>query len=279
MERWTRAVLRFRWAVVASWLVVLLAGGFGFSKLAALQSNTFTVPGTDSERVRSVLGKHFGDRSDGSYTVVFRVSDSSDSALRERLQRLVDRAAHAVPTAHATALRAGGPTVVYGDVVSTLNLARAKGYADDLYRAVGPPAGTRAYVTGAAAIQHDLDPIFNADLKKGEAIAIPIALAVLLTVFGLSFAVTVPFLFAACTIFGTLGLVYLFAHVIATPTYVTNLAFLIGLGIAVDYSLLVVYRFREELSRPWPASAPAGPSQAPVLADVGSCPSGRSYTR
>ena len=103
-------------------------------------------------------------------------------------------------------------------------------------------------MTGAAAIQHDLDPIFNQDLRKGESIALPIALLVLLLVFGLSWAVTIPFLFAACTIIGTLGVVYVVAHYLTMPTYVTNLVQLIGLGIAVDYSLLIVYRFREELA-------------------------------
>ena len=48
---------------------------------------------------------------------------------------------------------------------------------------------------------------------------------------------------------GTLGIVYVIAHLAETPTYVTNLVQLIGLGIAVDYSLLIVYRFREELAR------------------------------
>ena len=57
------------------------------------------------------------------------------------------------------------------------------------------------------------------------------------------------FLFAACTVFGTLGIVYVAAHYMTTPTYVTNLVFLIGIGIAIDYSLLIVYRFREELGR------------------------------
>jgi RND superfamily putative drug exporter len=254
MERWTRSVLRLRWPIVAAWVVVLLAGGFGFSKLSKLQSNTFTVPGTDSERVRTILQKHFGDRSDGSFTVVFRVRNAADPAVRASLQEIVDRAAKVVPTAHGTALRAGSATIVYGDVVSTLNLADAKGYSDDLLRALErlhPPA-QGAWVTGAAAIQHDLDPIFGKDLRKGESVALPIALLVLFAVFGLSWAVTIPFLFAACTIFGTLGIVYLIAHVMTTPTYVTNLVFLIGLGIAVDYSLLIVYRFREELSRPWP---------------------------
>ena len=66
--------------------------------------------------------------------------------------------------------------------------------------------------------------------------------------FGLSASVTIPFIFAACTITGTLGIVYWIAHLAETPTYVTNLVQLIGLGIAVDYSLLIVYRFREELA-------------------------------
>ena len=76
----------------------------------------------------------------------------------------------------------------------------------------------------------------------------PIALLVLLAVFGLSWAVTIPLIFAACTITGTLGIVYGVASIWATPTYATNLVQLIGLGIAVDYSLLIVYRFREELA-------------------------------
>ena len=142
-----------------------------------------------------------------------------------------------------------GRHVLYGNVISTLDLAQAKGHTDELLRAIGRPAGARAYVTGAPAIQHDLDPIFNDDLRRGEAIALPIALLVLLAVFGLSLAVTIPFLFAACTVFGTLGIVYVAAHYMTTPTYVTNLVFLIGIGIAIDYSLLIVYRFREELGR------------------------------
>ena len=128
MARWTRFVLRHRVAVVGRcWGAVLLLGGWATSQLSPLLSNTFSVPGTDSDRVRNVLEQHFGDRPDGSFTVVFEVPDSSDPALVARLQRVVDRAATSVPSGRATKLLVAGPHVVYGDVVSTLDLARGQG--------------------------------------------------------------------------------------------------------------------------------------------------------
>jgi trehalose monomycolate/heme transporter len=249
VETWTRLCLRHRWPILAAWLAVLLVGGYATVNISKLLSNTFTVPGTDSERVRSVLQHEFGDRSDGSFTVVFALDRRADPVTIASLQQRMDAAARVVPSGRAQRLRSATATLLYGDVVSTLNFADAKGYTDDLLDALGQPPGGHVYVTGAAAIQHDLDPIFAQDLAKGEGIALPIALAVLFAVFGLSWAVTVPFLTAASTITGTLGIVYLVAHYLSTATYVTNLVQLIGLGIAIDYSLLIVYRFREEIGR------------------------------
>jgi uncharacterized membrane protein YdfJ with MMPL/SSD domain len=246
---WTRLVLRHRALVLGFWVVVFLAGGFGSTKLAPLLSNTFAVPGTDSERVRDALDQHFGDRPDGSFTVVFQLSAVRTPSELARLQLVVDRAATSVPTAKPTQLLSAGTNVVFGDIVSRWNIAQAKKFTEPLLAALGAPPGVaHVYVTGAGPIQHDLDPIFSQDLKKGEGIAIPIALLILFAVFGLSFAVTIPFAFALCTIMGSLGILYGIAHVATTPTYATNLIQLIGLGIAVDYSLLIVYRFREELA-------------------------------
>jgi putative drug exporter of the RND superfamily len=245
---WTRFVVRFRWPILGVWLVVLLAGGYASSKVSPLLSNTFTVPGTDSERARQILQQHFGDRSDGEFLVVYRVREGT-AGVTLRLERSLQQAAKAVPTGQATGLRDTGKGVVYGSILSTLNLADAKNYTDDIRSQLVAPPGVDAYVTGQPAIQHDLDPIFSSDLTKGESIALPIALIVLLAVFGLSFAATIPFLFAAATITGTLGIVYIVAHYMTMATYVTNLVQLIGLGIAIDYSLLIVYRFREELGK------------------------------
>ena len=64
-------MLRFRSPILAFWLCVLLAGGYATIKLSPLLSNTFTVPGTDSERARTILQQHFGDRSDGEFLIVY----------------------------------------------------------------------------------------------------------------------------------------------------------------------------------------------------------------
>jgi uncharacterized membrane protein YdfJ with MMPL/SSD domain len=248
MAGWTRVVLRFRWPILAAWLLILLAGGLATTKLPPLLSNTFTVPGTDSERARTILQDHFGDRSDGEFLIIYRVRNGT-AGTRLKLERSIRDAAKAIPTGQATALRGAKDGVVFGSILTTLNLAKAKGYTDDIRRALRAPPGVDAYVSGQPAIQRDLDPIFSRDLARGESIALPIALAVLLAVFGLSFAATIPFLFAAASITATLGIVWFFAHHMTMATYVTNLVQLIGLGIAIDYSLLIVYRFREELAR------------------------------
>jgi uncharacterized membrane protein YdfJ with MMPL/SSD domain len=248
VARWTLFVLRLRWPILVFWLLVVLVGGYASSKLTPLLSNTFTVPGTDSERARAILEKHFGARSDGEFLVIYELRGGA-APPRAALDRSIHAAATAVPTGHATPLNDTGKGVVYGSILTTLDLADAKGYADDIRERLRAAEGVQAYISGQPAIEHDLDPIFAKDLKKGEGIAVPIALLVLLTVFGVSFAATIPFLFAAATITGTLGIVYITAHFMTTATYITNLVQLVGLGIAIDYSLLVVYRFREELGR------------------------------
>jgi RND superfamily putative drug exporter len=248
LARATRFTLRSRRAVLAAWFVLLIGGGLASTRLSPLLSNGFGVPGTDSARAATILARHFGDRSDGEYLLVFATPRPLDPPLRLQLQAAVDRAASRVPSAHAGTVQPAGRHVVYDTVVSQLDLARAKTYSALLRRALRPPSGVHAYVTGQAAIQHDLDPVFSSDLRHGEfSIAIPAAFVVLLLVLGLSAIVTLPLLFAGATIATTLGLVFAIAHATALATYVTNLVELIGLALAIDYSLLVVYRFREEL--------------------------------
>ena len=137
--------------------------------------------------------------------------------------------------------------MIAAQIVSELDPADAKGSTDAMRDAAGSIAGAHLYITGQAATEHDLDPVFAQDLKKGELyLAIPIALVILIFTFGtLSFLL--PFVFALVTIPTTLGIIWIVANFMELTTYLTNLVSLIGLGIAIDYSLLMVYRFREEI--------------------------------
>jgi putative drug exporter of the RND superfamily len=240
-ERWTRAVLRYRGPILACWIAVLAVGIFGALRLTALLATSFAVPGTDSERARTILAHNFRERTDGVFTVVFQTHDDG-----RRVRARLAAAAHTVPTGHVGQILSSAD-VTWAEIQTTLDLQHAKRYTTSIRHAL---AGTPpAYVSGQPAIQHDLDPILSSDLKRGEAIALPVALAVLIAVLGVSFAVVVPFAFAGGTIALTLAIVYGIAHAVLMVSYVTNLVALIGVGLAVDYSLLVVSRFREELAR------------------------------
>jgi len=249
LERWVRLVLRYRFVVLAVWLVVLAAGMVSAARLPALLSISFDVPGTESARAAAILERNFGERTDGSFTVVFPVRRPSDRELQAQLTRRVRAAAERVPTAHVGKLR-DGDGILYAVVDTTLPLQHAARQTEALRQGLRDPTGPRAYVTGQPAIQHDFDPVIASDTRRGEAFALPVALLMLLVVLGVSFAALVPFAFAACTIAATLTVVYSLAHWVTMATYLPIMIELIGLGLALDYSLLVVYRFREELEHP-----------------------------
>jgi RND superfamily putative drug exporter len=246
MERLTRLVLRHRWPVVAVWVGVFVLSAFASSRLSDLLTNRFTLPGTDTRRAEVILEDHFGQSTDGTFTVVVEAAGRAEE-LVPAVEEAAARGAGAVSTGKLVGVTALSDDVVGATIVTKLDPAEAKGYTDDIRDAVGAIPGGTVFVTGAPAIEHDLDPVFERDLRVGELfIAVPIALLLLVFTFGtLSFLV--PFFFAVITIPTTLGLVFVFANFMELNTYITNFASLIGLGIAVDYSLLVVYRFREEL--------------------------------
>ena len=239
-------MLRFRVVVLAAWLAVLGFGAWSATQLPPLLANSLAVPGTDSERARTILRERLDEPDDGVFTVVFPGRSSPTAAERARLAARLAAVARAVPTGRPGELRDGG--TVFADIRTSLSLAEAKTHTDELRAALRATGGRAALVTGQPAIQRDLDRIFAADLRQGELIAIVVALVALLLVLGLTPAVVVPFAVAACTIAATLTAVYVVAHGVSMVTYVTNLVALIGFALAVDYSLLIVFRFREEVA-------------------------------
>jgi putative drug exporter of the RND superfamily len=247
MERLTRTMIRYRWAVVGAWAVVLLASVFATAGLSDLLTNRFSLPGTDTARAEAILEDHFGQKTTGSFSIVVRGEPGSAGELVPVVRERAQRAASELPTGRLVAVQPVSDAVVVATIVSSLEPADAKGYTDDMRAAAGQIAGADLYVSGQAAIEHDLDPVFSHDLKVGELfIAIPIALLILAFVFG-TLAFLIPFMFSLAAIPTTLGIIWIFANFMELTTYLQNLVMLIGLGIAIDYSLLVVYRYREEL--------------------------------
>ena len=246
MERFAQTMIRLRWFVLGAWLVVLVASMVASSGLNDLLTNRFVLPGAESEKAGKVLEDHFGQKPEGSFSVVVQGKPGSAQALVEPTRAAAARAAGALETGRLDAVRAVSGDVVSARIVSQLQPADAKGYTERMREAAGEIPGATLYVTGQSAIESDLEPVQNRDLLVGEVfIAIPIALAILVFVFG-TLAFLLPFMLAAVAIPTTLAFVWVFANFMELSTYLTNMVTLIGLGIAVDYSLLMVYRYREE---------------------------------
>jgi putative drug exporter of the RND superfamily len=249
MERLIRLMIRWRWGVLAAWAVIFVGSLMAMSGLSDLLTNRFTLPGTETARADKVLEDHFGQRTTGSFSLVVKGDSRSASMLVPEVRQAAARASRELPTSKVASVEAVADDVVDATIVSNLEPADAKGYTDEMRDAIGTIPGAETYLSGQAAIEHDLDPVFAEDLFVGEIlIAIPIALLILVFVFG-TLAFLVPLIFAAVAIPTTLGIIWIFANFMELSTYLQNLVMLVGLGVAIDYSLLIVYRYREELRR------------------------------
>ena len=246
MRAWALTMIRFRWAVLAAWIVLVVVSGIASAGLADLLTNRFVLPGAESERAGQILEQRFGQKPEGSFSLVVKGEPGSAQSLLAPTRAAAQRAANALESGKVADVRPVAGDVVSARIVSQLQPADAKGYTGRMRDAAGEIAGAELYLTGQSAIESDLEPVQNRDLFVGEVlIAIPIALVILIFVFGtLSFLL--PFMLAAVAIPVTLACVWVFANFMTLSTYLTNMVTLIGLGIAIDYSLLMVYRYREE---------------------------------
>ncbi len=246
IEAVTRAVLRRRAVVLLIWLAILLAGAFTSLHLSALLTNRISLPGTDSERAEQLLESQFGQSSVGSFTLVVK-TEGSAHALLPAAQEAARRAAAELPTGAFVDSLVIDENVIIAQIASSLDPVAAKGHTAAMRAAVGKIPGAEIYLTGLAAAEHDADAVIASDLRRGELfIALPIAIVLLILIFR-TFAFLLPIVFALFTIVTTLGLVRIFANLMELTAYITSFVSLIGLGIAVDYSLLIAHRFREEL--------------------------------
>jgi RND superfamily putative drug exporter len=116
--------------------------------------------------------------------------------------------------------------------------------------AAAPDGGRyQAYVTGRAPLDFDVRAVTARDTREGERLLLPVTLVVLILAFGALVAATLPIIVGLMAITVSLAVVGLLTYVTPMSVLVLNMTTMIGLGVGIDYSLLVVTRFREELSR------------------------------
>ncbi len=110
-------------------------------------------------------------------------------------------------------------------------------------------------LAGGPAFYGDVQTVSEADLRRSEIISLPLAALTLLLVFGSVVAAGVPLVVGGAAVVVALAAIFVVASLTPMSIFVLNLATLLGLGLGVDYSLLMTSRFREELAA---AAGPAG---------------------
>ena len=245
MANWTKAIIKYRLAVLITWLILIVIGGFSTANLNQHLTTSLTVPASDSAKAQDILLENFGENLEGSFTIFYKFNQATESEIAE-YKSSISNAVAEIPTARVTQLRAISG-VLFASVTTNYSLTEAAKYTDELRQSLAKQGLPEAMVTGPPAINSDVSPVLEQDLRRGQLIAITLALLLLLFVLGLSWAVLIPFIFAAATISLSISLIYLIAQQFLMVLYLPNIVELIGLGLAIDYSLLILYRFRREL--------------------------------
>lgn len=205
-----------------------------------------------------MLRNDFGEATRGSFTVLFEAPASRWSSARY-LARVESSLARAARVLHArpSPLRSLTPRVAYAALPADLDTGAAIMRTAAVERALGKLPGTRIELTGFPVVAEQLATRIEDDLHRAELIAIPAVAAILLLFFGSLPAAAIPLLFGLATILVTIGAIWLETWLFPVPVFATNVVTLVGIALAVDYSLLYVARFREEAREHAAAALPA----------------------
>jgi uncharacterized membrane protein YdfJ with MMPL/SSD domain len=247
---------RRRW-VVGGWvLIVLLALPFASRQTDHLTGGGFDVPGSQSMKVSESLQDDFGSQADGIAVVLKAEADASEAdraAAVARVQKEVatlDDVTLPAPAARqARRQLLAGNDVVLVPLRSDLSSDELIDPAATLREDLDPgavDAGVTPYLVGQPTIWAGMQEISKEDLAKAEGTGFPIVAIILLVVFGSLAAAALPLALGFVSVLVTGALIYFFSLQLETSVFVTNMASMIGIGVAVDYSLFILARYREE---------------------------------
>ena len=252
-----RFAVRRRWWIVVAWAAVLLAAiPLAPQAPAALSAGGFILDDLESARAKQLLQDELG--VEASAFVLVYTSDSL-AAGTPGWQAAVDAATRDVAGApHVTRVLSHvlAPSQVSRDGHTAYDIVFLDLAPDDspdaipgvLQRLHAVP-GLTVRTGGGPAFYGDVQSVTESDLRRSELISLPLAALALILVFGSLVAAGVPLAVGGAAVLVALAGIFVVASVVPMSIFVLNLATLLGLGLGVDYSLLMTSRFREELAR------------------------------
>ena len=263
-------VYRHRRAVIAAWgLVLLIALPLAPRASSALRAGGFTLDSLESARARALLVSEL-HLPPSALVIVFHAD--ALVAGSPAFEASVATATAAVPGApHVVSVLShlAAPRQVSADGHTAYDVVFLDLSPDDsplslpgVEAALRPTPGLSVALAGGPAFYGDVQTVSETDLRRSEVISLPLAGLALVIVFGSLVAAAVPLAVGGSAVLVALAIIYGLANLTAMSIFVLNLATLLGLGLGVDYSLLLTSRFREELAaRPAWRDLPPGPDR------------------
>jgi uncharacterized membrane protein YdfJ with MMPL/SSD domain len=246
---------RRRW-VLAAWVaIVVLALPFAAKQTEHLTGGGFDVPGSESKAVADSMQGVFA-RESGGVAVLLRATPEASAAERAaavaRVRREVAKVegisvSPAVARRAEVQLRRGDSALL--PLASAVAPDELIDPAVDLREALTPgtaDGGVTPYLAGQPTVWAGMQELSKEDLAKAEASGFPIVALILLVIFGSLAAAVLPLTLGFVSVIVTGALIYFISLQMTTSVFVTNMASMIGIGVAIDYSLFILARYREE---------------------------------
>ena len=245
-----------RWLPFAGLAVVIGLNVWAANAGGQLSQGGWQVPGSEGARAEALFADRFGEQATSLIVIFTDPRGAADSAgfqstVADAVAPLADEP---VVDEILTYADVGDPSFVSRDGTKTFALIRLteelEGAVDDaehLASLVRAPEGVETVVTGIPVIQQEFNEAIERDLVQAELISLPIAMLILLAVFGTLVGAVLPIIIAAIALPSSMAVISLLAGVTEMSIFVTNVATMIGLALSIDYSLFTVSRFREEL--------------------------------
>ena len=262
-EKLGHVIFKRRKSAVILFIVgILVAGGFGSLAFSRLDSGGYSDPNSDSYKVYTYLTEEL-KLSDPAVVIIVDsgTTDVTDPVVAQKgiaLEKKIAQEAGVTKTlsywtsgGEATLKSSDGKAayiLVYGEGEAFTPESQKLGKVmQEKYD--GDYEGLTLYAGGVGVVGHAITKKISDDLKIAELISIPLTFILLVLVFGALAASAMPLIVGVAAILGAFFILYLFTLFTTVSIYALNLTTGMGLGLGIDYALLMVNRFREELHR------------------------------